>query len=76
MTIQLSRHFILQSSILLADLQASSVYRDAASRYILRHTSRFTVTTTSAITTVEPSNSAKLPESLAREIVAPRPMVV
>jgi hypothetical protein len=56
--------------------QVSRVYLAAARRYILRQTRRFTVTTTIAITIVEASSSAKLPESVAREMVAPKPTVV
>ena len=54
----------------------SSVYRVEAKRYIRRQTSRLMVTTTMDMTMVEASSRSKLPESVAREMVAPRPTVV
>src|ERR1039458_5542213 len=53
----------------------SSLKRVDASPYILRQNSRFTVTTSAAITTVAPNSMATLLLSVARLMMAPRPMV-
>ncbi len=53
----------------------SSLYRCSATRYSGRHSKRFTLTTSVAMTTVESSSSEKLPASVAELINEPSPKV-